>query len=92
MFARVDYIHMDHMILVPIVMLVVMLVFYFNFRSFRGVWLPLVCLGMAEAWVLGIMGYLGFRITIMGSSLPPLMIANWQLLCHPHSESVLQRL
>ena len=71
----VDYIHMDHMILVPIVMLVVMLVFYFNFRSFRGVWLPLVCLGMAEAWVLGIMGYLGFRITIMGSSLPPLMIA-----------------
>lgn len=71
----VDYIHMDFMTLVPLVMLIVMLVFYFNFRSLRGVWLPLVCLGMAEAWVLGLMGYLGFRITIMGSSLPTLMIA-----------------
>ncbi len=71
----VDYIHIDSMTLVPIVMLVAMLIFYLNFRSLRGVLLPLLCLGMAEVWVLGLMGYMGFRITIMGSSLPPLMIA-----------------
>jgi len=71
----VDYIHMDFTTLVSLVMLAVMLIFYLNFRSFRGVWLPVLSLIMAETWVLGLMGYLGFRITVMASSLPTLMIA-----------------
>ncbi len=71
----VDFIRLDSITLVPLIMLVMMIVFYLNFRSFRGVWLPMLSLGIAEIWVLGLMGYLDFHITIMASSLPSLMIA-----------------
>jgi predicted RND superfamily exporter protein len=70
-----DYMHEDLFKNVPLVLLVVIIVFYFNFRSFRGVVLPFVTLGMAELWILGLMGYLGIKITGVGVSLPPLMIA-----------------
>jgi predicted RND superfamily exporter protein len=70
-----DYMHQDLFKNVPLVLLVVIIVFYFNFRSFRGVVLPFVTLGMAELWILGLMGYLGIKITGVGVSLPPLMIA-----------------
>jgi hypothetical protein len=71
----VNFIRLDSIILVPLIMIVIMIVFYLNFRSFRGVWLPILSLGIAESWVLGLMGYLGFHITVMASSIPSLMIA-----------------
>jgi predicted RND superfamily exporter protein len=69
------YMQSDMFILTPIVLLVVIFVFYFNFRSVRGVILPFFTLGMAELWLFGLMGYLGYKITPLGISLPPLMIA-----------------
>ncbi|MBN2284470.1 MAG: MMPL family transporter [Deltaproteobacteria bacterium] len=71
----VNYIRSDFIVLVPLVMLVVMAVFYINFRTVRGVILPLASLSLAELWLLGLMGHLGFKITVMASSLPTLMIA-----------------
>jgi predicted RND superfamily exporter protein len=71
----VNYIRSDFIVLVPLVMLVVMFIFYLNFRTLRGVILPFVSLSLAELWVLGLMGHLGFKITVMASSLPTLMIA-----------------
>jgi predicted RND superfamily exporter protein len=71
----VNYMHQDLFMLVPIIMLVVMIVFYFNFRSVRGVILPFTTLGMSELWLLGLMGHFGFRMTSLGLTLPPLMIA-----------------
>jgi predicted RND superfamily exporter protein len=70
-----DYMHDDLFKNVPLVLLVVIIVFYFNFRSVRGIVLPFITLGMAELWILGLMGYLGIKITGVGVSLPPLMIA-----------------
>jgi len=70
-----DYMHRDLFTNTPLVLLVVVIVFYFNFRSFRGVILPLFTLGMAELWILGFMGYAGIKITAVGVALPPLMIA-----------------
>jgi len=69
------YMHSDMFRNVPLVLLVVVVVFFFNFRSIRGVLLPLVTLGMAELWILGVMGYVGYRITPVGVSIPPLIIA-----------------
>jgi len=60
---------------IPLVLLVVTLVFYLNFRSIRGVLLPLMTLGMAEIWTLGLMGHLGYPITTIGITLPPLLIS-----------------
>ncbi len=69
------YMHADLFRNIPLVLLVVVIVFYFNFRSIRGVLLPLVTLGLAELWILGLMGYIGYRITPVGVSIPPLIIA-----------------
>ena len=70
-----EYIHADMFRNVPLVLLIVVIVFYFNFRSIRGVLLPFVTLGLAELWILGLMGYIGYRITPVGVSIPPLIIA-----------------
>ena len=69
------YMHSDLFRNIPLVLLVVVIVFYINFRSARGVILPFVTLGLAELWILGLMGYIGYRITPVGVSIPPLMIA-----------------
>jgi predicted RND superfamily exporter protein len=59
----------------PLVLLVVTLVFFFNFKSLRGVVLPLFTLGMAEIWTLGLMGHLDRPITAIAVTLPPLLIS-----------------
>ncbi|MBC2714400.1 MAG: MMPL family transporter [Desulfobacteraceae bacterium] len=70
-----DYIRKDITKNVPLVLLVVTLIFYLNFRSKRGVILPLATLGMAEIWTIGLMGHLGYKITSVGITLPPLLIS-----------------
>jgi hypothetical protein len=60
---------------VPLILLVVTLIFYLNFKSMRGVILPLATLGMAEIWTIGLMGHLGYKITSVGITLPPLLIS-----------------
>jgi len=58
-----------------LVLLVVTLAFFFNFRSLRGVLLPLGTLGTAEIWTLGLMGHLDFPVTAIAITLPPLLIS-----------------
>jgi len=70
-----DYIQQDLSRNVPLVILVATLVFFFNFRSIRGVFLPLITLLLAELWTFGLMGHLGYRITTVGGTLPPLLVA-----------------
>lgn len=70
-----NYMQRDLFTFLPIVTLVVSLIFFFNFRSFRGVMLPFLSVNMSQIWVLGLMGHLGVKITAVGISLPPLMCA-----------------
>lgn len=70
-----DYIHDDLRKNVPLVILVMTIVFFFNFRSIRGVILPLTTLLLAELWTFGLMGHLGYKITTVGGTLPPLLVA-----------------
>jgi len=70
-----DYMRRDLIKFLPVVMIVVIIIFFFNFRSIRGVCLPFATLLMSTLWILGLMGYLGFKITAVGISLPALMIA-----------------
>ncbi len=71
----IDYMQRDLKFFVPLVLLVICLIFYLNFRTIQGVILPLATLLMADAWTLGLMGYLGVRISVIGISLPPLIIS-----------------
>lgn len=70
-----DYMREDLTTFLPIVMMVVAIVFFFNFRSVRGVVLPFLNLTMAQIWSVGLMGYLGFRMTPVGTSIPALVCA-----------------
>ncbi|MDO9264518.1 MAG: MMPL family transporter, partial [Desulfosalsimonadaceae bacterium] len=70
-----NYMQKDLFMLVPLVMLVTIIIFFLNFKSIRGVLLPVTTLGMATIWILGLMGHLGAKITTIGISIPVLMIA-----------------
>ena len=61
--------------LTPIVALLVMVILYFSFRSFRGVFLPLGTVVISIVWVLGIMGRAGYPITLISGIMPVLLIA-----------------
>ena len=69
------YMMRDMTVFLPFVMLAVIIVFYFNFRTIRGVILPLLCLIGADLWVLGLMGHLGYKLTSLGIAIPTLMMA-----------------
>ncbi len=69
------YMMRDMTVFLPFVMLAVIIVFYFNFRTIRGVILPLLCLICADLWVLGLMGHLGYKLTSLGIAIPTLMMA-----------------
>ncbi len=70
-----EYMRKDLRYLIPLMMFVMLVIFYLNFRSLRGVFLPFVALVITDVWVLGLMGHLGINITVIGVSLPTLMIA-----------------
>lgn len=70
-----EYMRKDLYENIPLVLLVMTIVFFLNFRSLRGVLLPLTTLGLSTIWTMGLMGFLGIKITTVGITLPPLLIA-----------------
>ena len=70
-----DYMKTDLERFLPLVMLVMLIVFYMNFRSIRGMVLPFATLALADLWVIGLMGHLGFKLNVIGVALPTLMTA-----------------
>ncbi|MBN2079151.1 MAG: MMPL family transporter [Spirochaetes bacterium] len=70
-----DYMRNDLETFLPIVLVVIIIIFFFNFRTLRGVVLPFSTLVLADIWIMGLMGYLGFNINMISVSLPTLMIA-----------------
>jgi len=69
------YMQADLKTFLPLVILVVAIIFFLNFRTLRGVALPFITLNLADIWILGLMGHLGYKLSIMGTCLPPLMLA-----------------
>ncbi len=54
------------------VVLIIILAFFF--RTFWGVWVPLVVVGLAAIWILGLSGYTGKEIDPMGTLLPVILV------------------
>ena len=65
----------DTMKLAIIAAVVILLVLYFCFRSFRGIFLPLIVAMLASFWVLGFVASTGKSVTMMISAMPVLMIS-----------------
>ena len=70
-----DYLKGDLKRFLPLAFMVMIIIFYLNFRSIRGVFLPFTTLVLADIWIVGLMGHLGFKLTVIGVSLPSLMTA-----------------
>lgn len=70
-----DYMKRDLLSFLPLVLLVVLVVFYLNFRTIRGMLLPMATLILTDVWIMGLMGHLGMNITVVGTSLPALMVS-----------------
>ncbi len=69
-----DYNRNDLKKFIPLVLLVVIFTFYLNFRTIRGTMLPTLTVVIATAITMGIMGFLGIRLTMVSTLLPPLII------------------
>ncbi len=70
-----EYIAGDLGKLIPIVVLVVILILYFSFRSKRGVILPLTTVIISSTWALGLMGWVGVDLSMISNIMPILLIA-----------------
>jgi predicted RND superfamily exporter protein len=65
----------DLRILVPIAVVVVILSLYFSFKSLRGVILPLVNVILATVCAVGLMGWLGAKMSMISSIMPVILIS-----------------
>jgi predicted RND superfamily exporter protein len=58
-----------------IVVLVIMFVFFLNFRTPSGVFIPEISTIISVSWIYGLMGYFGIKLSIIGLGLIPLLFA-----------------
>lgn len=74
-------VHVAHMMerdllgFVPLLVLLIVLVLSWQFRTFRGVLLPLASVSVALVWTLGAMALAGRAINLGTLALPPLLLA-----------------
>jgi len=70
-----DMISGDLIRLIPIAFLLITIVLYLGFRSFRGVILPMLNSAIAIVWVIGIMALGGYEISMVTNNIPIILLA-----------------
>ncbi|MBN2041927.1 MAG: MMPL family transporter [Spirochaetes bacterium] len=70
-----EYLKRDMKVFMPFVFIVVILTFFFNFRSLSGVLLPTLSIVVSIIWTMGLMGYLGIPVTMVVNALPTILVA-----------------
>lgn len=70
-----DWMMQDLTRLIPLVVLVLVLVFVFLFRNWQGVILPLLTVGIAVLWTLGLIALTGQPLTVVLIVLPPIVLS-----------------
>lgn len=65
----------DILFLGPITLLVILIVLFLGFRTIRGVLIPVITVAVAVIWTLGLMGALGFDITLVSNVTPVILLA-----------------
>lgn len=61
--------------LIPICLLVMLLILYLSFKSFRGIILPLSIVIFTVIWLIGLMGFTGIPFSMVSNSLPIIIIS-----------------
>lgn len=70
-----DIISKDMLKLLPIAFLLIALILYLSFRSWRGVILPLLTAGLAILWAIGTFVLLGFKLSMVTNNVPIIVLA-----------------
>lgn len=61
--------------LVPLVFLLICLILFLSFRTWRDTVLPLLTAGVSVVWTMGIMALTGFSLTIISNIIPVVLMA-----------------
>ncbi len=70
-----EYNNRDMMKYLPIGLIIMLVIYYLNFKSIRGMVLPITSIVMGSVWTMGLLGYMGIKMTVLTSIIPPLLIA-----------------
>ncbi|MBN1858545.1 RND family transporter [Candidatus Bipolaricaulota bacterium] len=65
----------DLRLTIPIILVVMAAVLLGSFRTLRGVWIPLLVVGLAIIWLFGLMSLFGEPATVISFVLPVLLLA-----------------
>ena len=65
----------DVNLLLPLALLLVLIGYFLAFGNWQGVVLPFLVVILSIVWTMGLMGHIGFPITVVSSALPMLMVA-----------------
>jgi|GEM_PF-1407879 len=87
MLGYIDSTFRGILVVFGIAVLVMVVTLYLDFRTIRGVLLPLASGLIGVVWGLGFMSFLGHRIDVLGVTIPFLLVA----LAHGHSVQILSR-
>jgi len=81
------------LIFIVLAALVCAIILYLFFRSFKVIGVTMIVVGVSVLWAIGLMGLVGFKITVLTGMIPPLLIVigipnTIFLLNKYHSETV----
>ena len=68
------YLSKDLLILLSISILVILFFFFIGFRTKRAIFLPMSIVIMGTIWALGIMGIMGYELTVISVVIPTLVL------------------
>ncbi len=68
-----DFIPREMYLFLILAVIVMALVLYFTFRSVTAVFFPMIVIGIVIVWAMGLMGLLGYKITVLTAILPSLI-------------------
>ncbi|MCB2222464.1 MAG: MMPL family transporter [Bacteroidetes bacterium] len=61
--------------LIPIAFILIALILAVSFKTWRGVFLPLLTAVIAIVWAMGIMGLMGFQMSMISNNIPIILLA-----------------
>jgi len=70
-----DYVEKDLLLLTPLIILVLGVILFLSFRSFRGVLIPVIAVGMGVIWSMGLMSIFDVRLSPISDAIPVVLFA-----------------
>ncbi len=70
-----DYIKKDLLLLTPLIILLIAVTLFLSFRSWRGVVLPIISVGMGIIWSMGLMSIFDVELSPISDAIPVVLFA-----------------